>query len=272
MSAHPRGSPPTPVPDPHAPPPKYSVALAVKHLSKHFSDFRAVDDVSLHIYEGEIHALIGPNGAGKTTFFNLLTGFLKPTRGQISYFGRDITGKAPSVLARLGLARSFQISSVFSSLTPLENLTVALQVGSPHPMRFFESARALDKFRPRALEILEMVGLSHQREVLASTLSYGQKRSLEIGLSIALEPRVLLLDEPTSGMGHEDIERVISLIGRVAVGRTVVMVEHNMGVVSELCNRITVLQRGTVLTSGDYDTVRQDPRVIEAYLGSEAQA
>lgn len=271
MSPHPRGSPPPPLESDFTKP-AWTVALAVKNLSKHFSDFRAVDDVSLNIYEGEIHALIGPNGAGKTTFFNLLTGFLKPTKGQIQFFGRDITGKMPSDLARMGLARSFQISSVFSTLTPLENLTVALQVKSRHPMRFFESQRVLRQFEPRALEILEQIGLSAQKGVPAATLSYGQKRSLEIGLSIALEPRILLLDEPTSGMGGEDISRVISLIAQVAVGRTVVMVEHNMGVVSELSHRITVLQRGTVLTSGSYDTVRQDPRVIEAYLGSEVSA
>ena len=246
-----------------------TTALQTEGLTKDFSDFRAVSEVSLIIPEGEIHAIIGPNGAGKTTLFNLLTGFIRPTHGRVRLFGSDITGVQPDVLAQLGLVRSFQISSVFGSLTLLENIVVALQAKTHHPKRFYESSLALRRFEPQALEVLERVGLADLAARTAASLSYGQKRGLEIGLSIALEPRVLLLDEPTSGMGAEDISRLIALVRRIAVGRTVVMVEHNMGAVADLSDRITVLQRGAVLASGRYDDVRADPRVIEAYLGRE---
>ena len=246
-------------------------ALEARGLTKDFSDFRAVDHVDLCIPEGEIHAIIGPNGAGKTTFFNLLTGFLRPSAGQVEFFGRNITGHPADELARLGLVRSFQISSVFGSLTLLENIIVALQAKTKRATRFLESERSLRRFEPAALEVLDQVGLANQARRLASSLSYGQKRGLEIGLSVALEPRVLLLDEPTSGMGTEDVGRLIDLVRRVAVGRTVVMVEHNMGAVADLSDQITVLQRGAVLASGRYDDVRREPRVIEAYLGTEIE-
>ena len=248
------------------------IALEARGLTKDFSDFRAVDGVDLAVPEGEIHAIIGPNGAGKTTLFNLLTGFLRSSAGRVEFFGRDITGRAPDELARLGLVRSFQISSVFGSLTLLENIVVALQAKTNRATRFLDSERSLRRFEPAAFEVLERVGLVSQARSPASSLSYGQKRGLEIGLSIALEPRVLLLDEPTSGMGAEDVGRLIDLVRRVAIGRTVVMVEHNMGAVADLSDRITVLQRGAVLASGRYDDVRRDPRVIEAYLGTEVHA
>jgi branched-chain amino acid transport system ATP-binding protein len=249
-----------------------TVALATRGLSKDFRGFRAVNGVDLEVEEGEVHAIIGPNGAGKTTLFNLLSGFLAPTGGSVELYGEPIAGRPPSEVARLGLARSFQISSVFPSLGVLENVVVALQALTPHPMRFLEPEAALGRFEPAARHILADVGLEGLEGRRAADLAYGEKRKLEIGLSLALEPRVLLLDEPTAGMGAEDVGRVIELVRRVAAGRTVVLVEHNMGVVSELSDRITVLQYGSVLARGRYDEVRRDPRVVEAYLGEEVAA
>jgi branched-chain amino acid transport system ATP-binding protein len=249
-----------------------SVALEARGLVKEFRGFRAVDGVDLKVEEGEIHAILGPNGAGKTTLFNLLSGFLAPTGGAVELFGEPITHLPPHRVVRRGLSRSFQISSVFESLTSLENLVVALQALSPWPMRFWRSEKALRQFEPQAREILAQVNLTAHENRRASELSHGQKRNLEIGISLAQSPKVLLLDEPTSGMGGEDVARTIALGRKVAQGRTVVLVEHNMGVVAELAHRITVLHHGTVLASGAYDEVRKNPKVIEAYLGDEALA
>jgi branched-chain amino acid transport system ATP-binding protein len=248
-----------------------AAALEARGLIKEFRGFRAVDGVDLRVEEGEIHAILGPNGAGKTTLFNLLSGFLPPTAGSVELFGEPITHLAPHRIVRRGLSRSFQISSVFESLTSLENLVVALQAASPWPMRFWRSHRVLRHFHPRAEQILEQVNLTAHAYRRASELTHGQKRNLEIGISLTQEPRVLLLDEPTSGMGGEDVARTIELGRQVAKGRTVVMVEHNMGVVAKLAHRITVLHHGCVLASGDYEEVRRNPKVIEAYLGDEAQ-
>src|ERR1700738_95050 len=249
-----------------------AAALEARGLIKEFRGFRAVDGVDLRVEEGEIHAILGPNGAGKTTLFNLLSGFLAPTAGSVELFGEPITHLAPHRIVRRGLSRSFQISSVFESLTSLENLVVALQAASPWPMRFWRKPPVLRQIHPRAEQILEQVNLTAHAHRRASDLSHGQKRNLEIGISLTQEPRVLLLDEPTSGMGGEDVARPIELGRQVAKGRTVVMVEHNMGVVAKLAHRITVLHHGCVLASGDYEEVRRNPKVIEAYLGDEAQA
>ncbi|MGY2895040.1 branched-chain amino acid transport system ATP-binding protein [Deinococcus sp. UYEF24] len=244
-------------------------ALQAVHLHKDFRGFTATNDVTLDVIKGEIHAVIGPNGAGKTTLFNLLSGFLKPTSGEVRLFGERVDGLPPHLLVRRGLSRSFQISSVFPSMTVRENLSVALQSPTPLPYRFWTSERVLSQFAPQIDDILAQVGLSELQHRLAADLSHGEKRGLEIGLSLTQEPKVLLLDEPTSGMGSEGIERVIALVRRVAVGRTVVMVEHNMSVVAQLADRITVLQYGQVIASGPYEQVRHDPAVIAAYLGHE---
>jgi len=228
-----------------------------------------VDGVNLVIEEGETHAIIGPNGAGKTTLFNLLSGFLTPSSGQVLLFGEDITRVSPHKIVRRGLSRSFQISSVFDTLSVQDNLLVALQSNSPHHWRFWERLTVLRKFHPRAQQILEEVhelGVAHRA---ASGLSHGEKRNLEIGISLTQQPRVLLLDEPTSGMGTDDVQRMVALGKKVAQGRTLVLVEHNMGVVAQLADRITVLQRGRILAQGSYDEVRKNPAVIEAYLGEE---
>jgi branched-chain amino acid transport system ATP-binding protein len=242
--------------------------LVTHDLTKEFLGFVAVKGVSLKIRRGTIHALIGPNGAGKTTCFNLLTKFLAPTRGTISYKGRDITRESPADVARLGLVRSFQISSVFPHLTVLENVRVALQRKRGRSFDFWRREKVLDGYNDRAMELLDAVGLTELSSLLAVELSYGRKRALEIATTLALDPEMMLLDEPTAGMGHEDVGKVAALIKKVAANRTVLMVEHNLSVVADLSNTITVLARGEVLAEGDYETVSKNPEVVQAYMGS----
>jgi len=241
--------------------------LETRGLTKEFKGFVAVNDVSLRVRRGTIHALIGPNGAGKTTCFNLLTHFLEPTRGEIIYNGRKITGSSPASIARMGLARSFQISAVFPHLTVLENVRVALQAKRGSSFDFWRSEAILDRLNDRARELIDAVGLSEYESTVAVELPYGRKRALEIATTLALDPEMMLLDEPTAGMTHEDVERITALIKRVAEKRTVLMVEHNLSVVANLSDVITVLQRGEIVAEGDYQTVSNDPQVIEAYLG-----
>ena len=242
--------------------------LETEGLTKEFRGFVAVKDVSLRVRRGSIHALIGPNGAGKTTCFNLLTHFLEPTRGRIRFQGRDITGSSPADIARLGLARSFQISAVFPHLTVLENVRIALQRRRGASFDFWRSERVLEALDGQALALIEAVGLRDVAATPAVELPYGRKRALEIATTLALEPEMMLLDEPTAGMTHEDVERISALIKRVAANRTVLMVEHNLSVVENLSDRITVLSRGEVLAEGDYATVSRNPDVIQAYMGS----
>lgn len=246
-------------------------ALETQKLTKEFRGFRAVNEVDLHVAEGDVHALVGPNGAGKTTLFNMLTGFLKPTRGRVQFFGQDITNLAPEQIAQRGVARSFQITSLFEQVTVLEHVALALQSSTSLGYRFWLSEQVLQRFRDRAMSLLEQVNLDQLANVPAGSLPYGQKRALELALALALEPNLLLLDEPTAGMGLEDVDRTIALIQKVRTGRTVILVEHNMSVVSSLADRVTVLQYGTVLAEGPYHEVRQNPDVITAYLG-EAHA
>lgn len=244
-----------------------NIILEACDLTMEFNGFRAVDGVNLKVQQGHIHALIGPNGAGKTTCFNLLTKFLTPTSGTITYAGKDITALAPADVARSGMVRSFQISAVFPNMTALENVRIGLQRRRGDSFYFWRSQSALRELRDEALALLEKVGLEEFADVTAADLPYGRKRALEIATTLALSPRVLLLDEPMAGMGHEDVERVAALIQQVSVDRTVLMVEHNLSVVSSLCHQITVLARGKVLAEGDYATVSKNPRVIEAYIG-----
>jgi branched-chain amino acid transport system ATP-binding protein len=243
------------------------VILVTEGLTKEFAGFVAVNDVSFSVRRGTIHALIGPNGAGKTTCFNLLTKFLNPSSGRIVYNGQDITAARPADIARMGLVRSFQISAVFPHLTVLENVRIALQRARGGSFDFWRSRRVLDAFNDRAMALLTDVGLASFADLTAVELPYGRKRALEIATTLALDPEMMLLDEPTAGMGHEDVDRIAALIKRVSANRTVLMVEHNLSVVANLSNRITVLTRGRVLTEGDYATVSADPAVREAYLG-----
>ncbi len=244
------------------------VILETEGLTKEFRGFIAVNNVALRTRRGTIHALIGPNGAGKTTCFNLLTKFLTPTRGRIVYKGRDITDLRPADVARMGLARSFQISAVFPHLTVLENVRIALQRARGGSFDFWRSDRVLGAYDERALELLEAVGLAEFAAATAVELPYGRKRALEIATTLALDPEMLLLDEPMAGMGHEDVGRISALIRRVAANRTVLMVEHNLSVVADLSDAITVLARGEVLAEGDYEAVSRNSKVIQAYLGS----
>ena len=244
------------------------IILETEDLTKEFAGFVAVNGVTLRVARGTIHALIGPNGAGKTTCFNLLTKFLQPTRGRIAFNGRDITSLAPTEIARLGLVRSFQISAVFPHLTVRENVRIALQRARGGSFDFWRSKRVLDELNGRADELLADVGLQGFAEATAVELPYGRKRALELATTLALEPEMMLLDEPTAGMGHEDIDRIAALIKTAAKNRTVLMVEHNLSVVSNLSDRITVLTRGRVLAEGDYATVSNNPEVREAYMGT----
>ena len=244
------------------------IILEARGLTRDFLGFIAVNGVDLSVRAGTIHALIGPNGAGKTTCFNLLTKFLPPSKGSIHFDGRDITALKPAAVARLGLVRSFQISAVFGHLTALENVRVALQRQRGGSYDFWRSERVLRQFDGRAMELLEDVGLAGHAGTEAALLPYGRKRALEIATTLALDPKMLLPDEPTAGMTHEDVDRIVQLIRRVRVGRTILMVEHNLSVVEGLCDTITVLTRGRVLAQGDYATVSKNPEVIAAYLGS----
>jgi branched-chain amino acid transport system ATP-binding protein len=244
------------------------IILETEDLTKEFAGFVAVSGVSLKVARGTIHALIGPNGAGKTTCFNLLTKFLAPTRGRISFKGKDITALAPADVARLGLVRSFQISAVFPHLTVLENVRIALQRQRGGSFDFWRSSKVLKQYEAKAQELIADVGLTSFANWQAVELPYGRKRALEIATTLALDPEMLLLDEPTAGMGHEDIDRIAALIKRVGAQRTVLMVEHNLSVVENLCHTITVLTRGRVLAEGDYATVSKNPEVREAYMGT----
>jgi branched-chain amino acid transport system ATP-binding protein len=243
--------------------------LETRGLTKEFKGFVAVNDVSLRVRRGAIHALIGPNGAGKTTCFNLLTHFLAPTSGRIFFNGREITGSKPSSIARMGLVRSFQISAVFPHLTVLENVRIALQRKRGASFDFWRSERVLDALNGQARELIGAVGLAEFETTVAVALPYGRKRALEIATTLAMDPELMLLDEPTAGMGHEDVDRVTNLIKTVSRGRTVLMVEHNMSVVSGISDTITVLQRGAILAEGPYSEVSRNPQVMEAYMGTE---
>ncbi len=244
--------------------------LETRGLVKEFKGFVAVSDVSLRVERGQIHALIGPNGAGKTTVFNLLTKFLIPTRGSILFNGHDITLEKPAQIARRGIIRSFQISATFPHLTVLENVRIGLQRKLGTSFHFWQSERTLEALTPRAMQLLDTVGLTEFADYVTVELPYGRKRALEIATTLAMEPELMLLDEPTQGMGHEDVDRVTELIRKVSANRTILMVEHNMNVVAKIADTITVLARGQVIAEGPYQVVATNPQVLEAYMGSAA--
>jgi branched-chain amino acid transport system ATP-binding protein len=245
--------------------------LKTERLTKVFKGFTAVEAVDLHIERGHIHALIGPNGAGKTTCFNLLTKFLAPTSGRILFNGQDITAEPPARIARRGIVRSFQISAVFPHLSVLANVRIGLQRSLGTSYHFWKSGRSLARLNDRAIALLDEVDLGSFVDTVAVDLPYGRRRALEIATTLAMEPELMLLDEPTQGMGHEDVDRVTSLIKKVSAGRTILMVEHNMKVIAGLCDRISVLQRGAVLAEGSYEEVSCNPQVIQAYMGTTVE-
>ncbi len=244
------------------------IILETRKLTKDFKGFVAVSEVDLKVTRGQIHALIGPNGAGKTTVFNLLTKFLTPTAGQIVYNGTDITGEKPAQIARRGIIRSFQISAVFPHLTVLENVRIGLQRNLGTSFHFWKPEQELNRLNDRAMQLLESVDLGELASTVAVELPYGRKRALEIATTLAMEPELMLLDEPTQGMGHEDVDRVTGLIKKVSANRTILMVEHNMNVVATIADTISVLQRGQVIAEGPYDVVSKNPQVMEAYMGT----
>jgi branched-chain amino acid transport system ATP-binding protein len=242
--------------------------LETTNLTKEFKGFTAVNAVNLQVQRGHIHALIGPNGAGKTTCFNLLTKFLEPSSGRILFNKRDITRAQPAQIARMGIIRSFQISAVFPHLTVLQNVRIGLQRELGTSFHFWQSERSLSRLNDRAMQLLAEVDLETFADTVTADLPYGRKRALEIATTLAMEPELMLLDEPTQGMGHEDVHRVTALIKKVSAGRTILMVEHNMNVVAGICDRISVLQRGAMLAEGTYAEVSKNPQVMEAYMGT----
>jgi branched-chain amino acid transport system ATP-binding protein len=244
------------------------VILETKNLTKAFKGFTAVNSINLQVQRGHIHALIGPNGAGKTTCFNLLTKFLVPSKGAILFNGRNITRAQPAQIARMGIIRSFQISAVFPHLTVLQNVRIGLQRELGTSFYFWQSEKRLARLNDRAMQLLAEVDLAAFADTVTADLPYGRKRALEIATTLAMEPQLMLLDEPTQGMGHEDVHRVTALIKKVSAGRTILMVEHNMSVVSGICDRISVLQRGAMLAEGNYAEVSKNPQVMEAYMGT----
>lgn len=245
--------------------------LVARGLSKSFSGFKAVSDVDLDVQAGTIHALIGPNGAGKTTMFNLLTKFLTPTSGRIIYAGQDITGEGPAAIARRGIVRSFQISAIFPHLSVRENVLIAMQQATVSPVRFWSGTTAASALEPRVDEILSEFGLRSVSALRAGALPYGSKRTLELATTVATDPKLMLLDEPTQGLGHEDVDQITDLIRKAGRGRTILMVEHNMRMVARVADRISVLRRGEKIAEGTYEEVSRNPEVIEAYLGSKAR-
>ena len=245
-----------------------NVILETRNLTKEFKGFTAVSEVNLKVERGHIHALIGPNGAGKTTCFNLLTKFLVPTGGQILFNGKDITAAKPAQIARMGVIRSFQISAVFPHLSVLQNVRIGLQRQLGTSFHFWQSERSLNRLNDRAMALLAEVDLTEFADTITVDMPYGRKRALEIATTLAMEPEMMLLDEPTQGMGHEDVHRVTELIKKVSAGRTILMVEHNMSVVSGICDKISVLQRGAMLAEGSYAEVSRNPQVMEAYMGT----
>ena len=246
--------------------------LQARDVVKIYAGFTALDGVSLDVAEGTIHAIIGPNGAGKTTFFNVLSGFAPATRGSVRFSGLEIAQLDPAAIARMGMVRSFQINSVFPHMTVLDNVKIALQARTGLSRRVLASPRVTAVLDDPARAALDAVGLDESRGEIAANLPYGRKRSLELAIALSQDPRVLLLDEPTAGMGVEDVERTVELVKRIAPGRTIVLVEHNLRVVADLCDRVTVMQRGKVLVEGTYEDVRTDPRVVTAYLGGGVES
>ncbi len=241
--------------------------LSIRDVVVDYAGFRALDGISLAVAAGTVHAIIGPNGAGKTTLFNVLSGFARASSGSVRFDGVEIGDRDAAAIARMGMIRSFQINSIFPHMSVLDNVKIALQAKTSLSRRIVASASATAVLDDPARAALDEVGLGDETDVLAAHLPYGRKRSLELAIALAGDPRVLLLDEPTAGMGVEDVERTVALVRRLAAGRTIVLVEHNLRVVADLCDRVSVMQRGTVLVEGSYDEIRNDKRVVDAYLG-----
>jgi len=243
------------------------IILQTDNLTKHFGGLRAVDSVNLIVEEGAIHSIIGPNGAGKTTLFNMLTGFLQPSEGKIKFRGKTITKFAPYMISKLGIARTFQINSIFPDLTVYENVRIAAQSITNYNFRLFQNYKTIPGVQNKANKALENVGLIERRGLLAKHLSYGEKRRLEIAIALATEPKLLLLDEPTSGMSPEESDRFIDLVDQISGKVIILLIEHNVDVVLSVSHKITVMNQGKILAEGIPEQIKEDIRVQEAYLG-----
>jgi branched-chain amino acid transport system ATP-binding protein len=246
--------------------------LDVRGLAKSFGALRATDGVDLDVREGETHAIIGPNGAGKTTLIGQLAGNLRPDAGRIRFAGEDITALAAPARSRKGLARSFQITSVYREFTALDNVALAVQAHAGHSFRFWRPARREPELRDPARAILEEVGLGARADVLAANLAHGEQRQLEIAMVLATRPRLMLLDEPVAGMGIDESQRMVRFLGGLKGKRTMVLVEHDMDAVFTLADRISVLVYGRIIASGAPEEIRANPEVRTAYLGEDAGA
>ena len=246
--------------------PSDELILQTKNLSKNFGALRAVNDVTLGIGSG-VHSIIGPNGAGKTTLFNLVTGFLKPTEGKIFYQGKEITNLAPYEISKGGMARSFQITSIFPELTVYENVRLAVQSRLKASYNFLISFKTLKGVDEKTKNTLSLVGLLKLADLKAKNLSYGLQRGLDIGISLATDPKVILLDEPTSGMDRKDTDQIIQLITDISRRMPVVLIEHNIDIVLSISNVVTVLHQGEILSEGTPSEIQKNDKVQEAYLG-----
>lgn len=244
--------------------------LEVQDVSKRFGNFFAVRHANLSLLESSVHGLIGPNGAGKSTLFNICTGFLKPTEGSVRLRGQTVADKGPAWIARNGVGRSFQISAVFDGLSVIDNILVALQRRARLSFAFWKGEKSVSALRERACNLLEQVHLSDTWwDKHTASLPYGRRRMLELATTIATDPSILLLDEPLAGLGQEDVPVIIDLVRELAVGRSVLIVEHNLSAVSQLCDTVSVLDRGMIIANGTYTFVAADPKVRQAYLGDE---
>jgi branched-chain amino acid transport system ATP-binding protein len=247
-----------------------SAAIELRDVEKKFGIIPVIRNVNLAVAQGERHALIGPNGAGKSTTFNLISGYMKPSSGSILMRGEEISHLPPYQINRRGLSRSFQVTNVFSNMSVWENLRCAVLWATGHRYAFWKNIDQLPEVRTRTAQILEDINLTSLRDVLAGLLTYAEQRALEIGLTIAGGPKMILLDEPMAGMSHAETERALALIRRLTEGRTLLIVEHDMSVVFGLADRISVLVYGQIIATGTPQEIRGNPKVKEAYLGEEA--
>lgn len=243
--------------------------LDVNEIKKDFSGLSVLESVSFSVKKGERHAIIGPNGAGKTTLFNVISGKYKPSSGQVTYKGEDVSDRQPYLLTRMGMGRSFQISNVFQELSVFDNVNAGVRCCHGLRYNFFKRVAKAEKIRSKTMEIIKLLNLDEVKDKTASTLSYGQQRALEIGVTLATEPDLILLDEPTAGMTREETAETINMIDKVTAKKAMIIIEHDMDVVFSLADTISVLHYGTIIASGPPDEIRNDQRVKDAYLGEE---
>lgn len=246
-----------------------SAILQVQHLVKQYGGLTATDDLNLELIPGELHAIIGPNGAGKTTLVSQLSGFVTPTSGKIIYKGKEITHEPPHTRAHMGIARTYQITSLIMEMTVLENVALAVQAVDGHSFRFFKPARSVKRIQEAAMEILAQVGLADKAQMKTSELSHGEHRNMELGVALAAKAELLLLDEPMAGLGPDETGKMVDLLNSLKGDHTILLIEHDMDAVFALADRISVLVYGHVIATGTPDEIRSNEKVQHAYLGEE---